>query len=138
VSNVSAPAADAAGQVAQDLDLARAREGDDAAFTRLVGPLRRELHAHCYRMLGSTHDGLEAATDFAVRVPLTACGSWRHLPTSANGQPAVAFYLRNGDTGAHLAWSITVLTLRGEQIAEITSFIGPDHFVAFGLPASVP
>lgn len=28
--------------------------------------------------------------DFAVRVPLTGCGSWRHLTTSANGQPAVA------------------------------------------------
>ena len=37
--------------------------------------------------------GLAAVTDFAVRVPLTDCGSWRHLPTSANGQPAVACYL---------------------------------------------
>jgi RNA polymerase sigma-70 factor (ECF subfamily) len=350
VSNVSAGTAAAADQRAQDLDLARARDGDDEAFARLVGPLRRELHAHCYRMLGSTHDaddalqdalvrawrglarfeargslrswlytvatrtcldlaeargrrampvdlgpssdhavigeipqadvswlgpyadagladgsavpearyeqreavelafvaalqhlpgnqraalllfevlgfsaadiaatmetstasvnsalqraraivatkipslsqqqalrrigdarvretvarfsrafehgdadalvalltedvtwsmpplvhwyrGLAAVTDFAVRVPLTECGSWRHLPTSANGQPAVAFYLRNGDTGPHLGWSITVLTLRGEQIAEITSFLGGDHFAAFGLPASVP
>lgn len=37
-----------------------------------------------------------------------------------------------------LAWSIDVPTLRGEHIAEITSFVDPDHFVAFGLPASVP
>lgn len=36
---------------------------------------------------------------------------------------------------AHLGWSINVLRLRGERIAEITSFIGPDHF---GLPALVP
>ena len=88
--------------------------------------------------LAHWYHGLEAVTDFAVQVPLTGCGSWRHLPTSANGQPAVGFYLWNEDAGAHLSWSINVLTLRGEQIAEITSFIGPDHFVPFGLPASLP
>ncbi|MFF5208236.1 sigma-70 family RNA polymerase sigma factor [Streptosporangium sp. NPDC000396] len=88
--------------------------------------------------LAHWYHGLEAVTDFAVRIPLTSCGSWRHLPTSANGQPAVALYLWNDDAGAHLSWSITVLTLRGERIAEITSFIGPDHFASFGLPASLP
>ena len=295
MSEIPSRTADPAAESAEDPDLARARDGDSAAFTRLVKPLRRELHAHCYRVLGSTHDaddalqdallrawrglarfegrsslrswlytvatptcldivetrgkralpvdlgpssdravvgdapladvawlgpypdvgladglagpdaryeqreavelafvaalqhlpgnqraalllfevlgfsaalergdadalvalltedvtwsmpplahwyhGLEAVTDFAVQVPLTGCGSWRHLPTSANGQPAVGFYLWNEDAGAHLSWSINVLTLRGEQIAEITSFIGPDHFVPFGLPASLP
>lgn len=84
------------------------------------------------------YHGLEAVTDFAVRVPLTGCGSWRHLPTSSNGQPAVACYLDGDDTGTHRAWSITVLALRGDRIAEITSFIGPEHFASFGLPASLP
>lgn len=37
-----------------------------------------------------------------------------------------------------LTWSITVLTLRGDRIAGITSFLGPEHFAAFGLPASLP
>jgi RNA polymerase sigma-70 factor (ECF subfamily) len=82
--------------------------------------------------------GLDAVTDFAVRIPLTGCGSWRHLPIGANGQLAVASYLRNDDAGAHLAWAINVLTLRGELIAEVTSFIGPEHFTAFGLPTSLP
>lgn len=84
------------------------------------------------------YHGIEAVTDFAVQVPLTRCPSWRHLPTSANGQPAVAFYVGSDHAGAHLSWSITVLTLRGEQIAEITSFLGRDHFAPFGLPASLP
>ncbi|MEU4537370.1 sigma-70 family RNA polymerase sigma factor [Streptosporangium sp. NPDC023825] len=87
--------------------------------------------AHWYR-------GLEAVTDFAVRVPLTGCGSWRHLPVGANGQPGVGCYRWDEDAAAHLAWAINVFTLRGERIAEITSFIGSDHFVRFGLPASLP
>ncbi|MEV6157361.1 sigma-70 family RNA polymerase sigma factor [Nonomuraea sp. NPDC052129] len=84
------------------------------------------------------YHGLEAVADFARRIPLTACGSWRHLPVTANGQPAVACYLRNDGAGAHLAWSINVLTLRGEHIREVTSFIGAEHFTPFGLPASLP
>ncbi len=78
--------------------------------------------------------GLDAVMDFAVRVPMTDCGSWRHLATSANGQPAMGCYLRGDDDDAHRAWSINVLTLRGDRIAEITSFIGREHFTLLGLP----
>lgn len=89
--------------------------------------------------LAHWYQGLEAVTDFAVRVPLTGCGSWRHLPTSANAQPAVGCYLRGHDeTGAHVGWSIDVLTLRRGRIAEITSFLGRDHFATFGLPDALP
>ncbi len=49
----------------------------------------------------------------------------------------MARYLRADGEGAHLAWAVNVLTLRGERIAEITAFIGPEHFEAFGLPASL-
>lgn len=35
-------------------------------------------------------------------------------------------------------WSIDVLTLRGEHIAEITSFVGRAHFAHSGLPGSRP
>nr|WP_281292386.1 nuclear transport factor 2 family protein [Kitasatospora atroaurantiaca] len=38
--------------------------------------------------LAHWYHGIEAVTDFAVRAPLTRCPSWRHLATSANGQPA--------------------------------------------------
>ncbi|WP_130345053.1 sigma-70 family RNA polymerase sigma factor [Herbihabitans rhizosphaerae] len=84
------------------------------------------------------YTGLDAVTDFLVKVPLGSCGSWRHITTSANGQPAVAGYLRAEDDGEHVGWAIDVLTLRDGRISEVTSFIGREHFVAFGLPTSLP
>jgi RNA polymerase sigma-70 factor (ECF subfamily) len=132
-------------QTLREIDDARLREivgGFSAALERgdadaLVALLTEDV-TWSMPPLPHWYHGLDAVTDFAVQLPLTRCGSWRHLPTSANGQPAVGSYLRNDDEGgAHLAWSINVLTLRGEQIAEITSFIGRDHFAPFGLPASL-
>ncbi|ONI80691.1 RNA polymerase subunit sigma-70 [Saccharothrix sp. ALI-22-I] len=84
------------------------------------------------------HHGIEAVMDFAVRVPLTGCGSWRHIATTANGQPAVGCYLWDESAGTHRAWAINVLTLKGELISEVTSFVGAEHFPPFDLPASLP
>lgn len=84
------------------------------------------------------YEGIEAVTDFAVELPLARCPGWRHLPTHANGQPAVACYLGDGQGGEHRAWSINVFTLRNDLVAGIVSFIGAEHFERFGLPLSQP
>ncbi len=82
--------------------------------------------------------GRDAVMAFARATPLTRCGAWRHVATSANTQPAVACYLRRPGEEVHSAWSITVFTLRDGLIAGLTSFIGPDHFAVFDLPPTLP
>src|SRR5947209_20191102 len=65
--------------------LTDAAGGDDAAFARLVEPYQRELHAHCYRMLGSLHDADDALQDTLLR-------AWRGL-SSFQGRSALRSWL---------------------------------------------
>jgi RNA polymerase sigma-70 factor (TIGR02960 family) len=52
--------------------LDRARGGDEEAFRALTDPHRRELHVHCYRILGSVQDAEDVMQE-------TLLAAWRGL-----------------------------------------------------------
>jgi len=62
-------------------------------------------------------------------------GGLRLVPISANDQPAFAVYQRGGD-GAYHAHALMVLSVSGTEVTRIVSFVTPDLFKLFGLPAS--
>jgi RNA polymerase sigma-70 factor (TIGR02960 family) len=55
------------------------------------------------------------------------------VPTRANGQPALATYVRDPQTGLFHASGIDVLTLSGRLVSAMTRF-GKDVLPSFGLP----
>jgi RNA polymerase sigma-70 factor, ECF subfamily len=72
----------------------------------------------------------------AGNCPAKGPGDMTLVPTSANGQPAFAVYMR-GDDGMHRAFQLHVLSLSGDRVAHVVSFFDVTLFPAFGLPGSL-
>jgi RNA polymerase sigma-70 factor, ECF subfamily len=105
-----------------DADALVAMLAEDAAWS--MPPLHEYYRGHA-AILGFLHTG-----------PLRE--RWRHLPTTANGQAAVGCYMWDERRGTYPGRVIDVLTLEGEAIAAVTSFVGRELFEAFGLPGELP
>jgi Sigma-70 region 2 len=69
------------------------RGGREDAFREIVENHRAELHAHCYRMLGSLHDAEDALQDTLLR-------AWRGMP--GFGGPELASHLAVPDRDQRL------------------------------------
>ena len=83
--------------------------------------------------------GREAIAEFLATRPLSGelRHGWRFVATRANGQLAFASYLWDDEREAYAAHSLSVLTLRGSLIAEVTAFLTDTSFPELGLPARI-
>ena len=93
--------------------LARARAGDEEAFRALTDPHRRELHVHCYRILGSTQDAEDAVQE-------TLLASWRSLE-AFEGRSSVRSWLYRIATNRCL----NVLRARARRPREVAAMADP-------------
>jgi RNA polymerase sigma-70 factor (ECF subfamily) len=81
--------------------------------------------------------GRDAVVDDWVQDGFADMAGLRAVPTAANRQPAVAFYLWQESEGAYLPLTLDVLRIAGGAIAEIVTFHA-DQFSRFALPERLP
>jgi RNA polymerase sigma-70 factor (ECF subfamily) len=76
----------------------------------------------------------------AIAAFLESGAAWRAehgmrlLPTRANGQPALGYYITEPSAGFDFPPGLTVLTLRRDRIRAIIRFVDPGPLSRFGLP----
>ena len=99
--------------------LARAQAGDGEAFRELIDPYRRELQAHCYRLLGSVQD----AEDMLQEALLAA---WRSIGRFDGQSPRAWLY--------RIATNRCLNFLRGESRRPQPA-ARPDHGAGWSGPA---
>jgi RNA polymerase sigma-70 factor, ECF subfamily len=108
---------------ASDLQLIeQARQGDESAYHDLVEAHRRELHAHCYRMLGSVQDAEDALQDALLR-------AWRGLP-KFEGRSSLRSWLYTIATNACL----NAIERRPKRVLPIDYGPATDPHDGLGLP----
>jgi RNA polymerase sigma-70 factor, ECF subfamily len=83
------------------------------------------------------YSGRATVAAFLGSRPLADDRRWRLVPVRASGQTAFGHYLWDADRGTFRAHSITVLTLRHAEIAEITAFLTAELFERFGLAEEI-
>src|SRR3954468_20628727 len=103
--------------------LRSARGGDESAFGALIESYRGELHAHCYRMLGSVHDAEDALQEATLR-------AWRGL-ARFEGRSSLRSWLYTIATNA----SLTAIERRPKRVLPIDYGPSADpHNDGLGLP----
>ncbi len=65
----------------------------------------------------------ETIVTWAREFPLSGAWRWQTVLTSANAQPALAFYAWDSPAGAYLPFALNVLSLRDGLVRDVTAFI---------------
>ena len=86
--------------------------------------------------LSTWYGGLDAIRRFLAEHPLQH--EWRHVPTRANGQPAVLCYMWKPDAQVFRIEAIDVLSFDGPRIAAIDAFLAPAVHETFGHALEIP
>jgi RNA polymerase sigma-70 factor (TIGR02960 family) len=102
------------------------RGDTEAALAAITDDIRITMPPHPY-----LYEGREAMTGLLARA-FDDPGEWRLVPTRANRMPAAASYYRAAGEDTFKSFKIDVLRVRGDKIAEITTF-GAVMFPHFGL-----
>ena len=66
------------------------------------------------------------------KCPAEKAGDMRLIPMTANGQPAAAMYMREGDE--HVAFQLHVLAVKPGGVSHVVAFLDTTLFAKFGLP----
>jgi RNA polymerase sigma-70 factor (TIGR02960 family) len=89
--------------------------------------------------LPEEYQGRDAIGRFFTEVGFAhGARQFRLIATRANGQPAFGRYVRDPYAGIAHAHGLTVLTLDGDRIAQLTAFLDTSLFPRFGLPRTLP
>ncbi|MGH2615964.1 MAG: RNA polymerase subunit sigma-70 [Thermomicrobiales bacterium] len=92
-------------EAAEPTTLIAAQGGDEQAFEALTRPFLRELHVHCYRMLGTMEDADDALQDTLLR-------AWRQIARFEPRAPLRAWLYRIATNVC-----LTALARRGKAAA---------------------
>src|SRR6185312_3422833 len=70
-----------------------------------------------------------------LQCPAEGSGDMRLIPLVANGQPAAAMYMREGDK--HVPFQLHVVDFTADGVSHVVAFLDTALFAKFGLPESI-
>jgi RNA polymerase sigma-70 factor (ECF subfamily) len=128
-------------------DLGTSLQPDDAGVRKLLAEFVDAFERYDVQRLTTLlhDDAVQSMPPYALWIqgadeigrwmlgPGAECRGSRLLPVAVNGTAAFGQYRSDGN-GGYTPWAIQILTVRGDRIGQIHSYLFPELFAEFGLP----